>query len=175
MVQKPRETEYAEFYRGYVALVEDSLITEVLARQLGETVARLRDIPSEMTSYRYAEGKWNIAEVLGHMIDTERVMAFRALSFARGDTSEIIGMDQEQYAMNAGYGECDFSGLIDEFEMVRRSNILFFEHLTEESWDRKGIASGHPVTVRALAYILAGHERHHMNILRERYLDEAAN
>lgn len=168
--QKPGENEYAEFYRGYVSLVGDGPITDILIRQIHETANVLKGVPKEMSSFRYSEEKWSVAEVLGHLIDTERVMAYRALSFARGDRREIAGMDQDRYASNSCYDECEFAELIEEFEALRRANILFFEHLSEDSWDREGIASGHPVTVRALAYIIAGHELHHMNVLEERYL-----
>ncbi len=168
--KRPGEDEYAEFYRGYVSLVGNGPVGGILTRQIHETTTVLRGIPEKLVSFRYSEGKWCIAELLGHLIDTERVMAYRALSFARGDLAEIAGMDQDQYSSNAGHDDCDFKGLIEEFESLRRANILFFEHLPEDAWDRKGVASGYPVSVRALAYIIAGHERHHMNVLAERYL-----
>lgn len=167
---KPEPTEYAEYFKQYVSLVGDGVITEILGTQIKETAAVLRRIPYEMTAFRYEEGKWSVAELLGHLIDTERVMVFRALSFARGDKTEIPGMDQDQYVDYAMHDRCEFADLIREFEESRRGNVLFFKHLPAECWDNSGIASGHSVSVRALAYIIAGHERHHMAILAERYL-----
>ncbi|NNE65742.1 MAG: DinB family protein [Pyrinomonadaceae bacterium] len=173
--RKPEKEEFAEYYGGYIDLVEGGLL-EALESQLKESMRIFRAIPESKADFRYEAGKWSIKEVIGHLIDTERVMAFRALSFARGDTSEIAGMDQDQYVSEAAYDQCEFETLLNEFESLRKANLLFFSALPQEAWSRSGIASGNNVSVRALAYIIAGHEIHHRNVIEERYLvsDSAA-
>jgi hypothetical protein len=166
---KPATTEYASYYEKYVSKVPDGDVVETLATQLDETLAVLRAISEERGTHRYAPDKWSIKEVVGHIIDTERIFADRALRFARNDPTPLPGYEQDPYIENASFDSCALADLVDEFEHVRRGNILMFRNLSPEAWLRQGIASENPVTVRALAYILAGHERHHMLVLRERY------
>ena len=168
---KPQTEEYSDYYGGYIELVEGGVL-EALESQIEDSMRILRKIQDNKADFRYEEGKWSIKEVVGHLVDTERVMAFRALSFARGDTSQIAGMDQDQYVSEARYDQCELSGLLSEFESLRKANVLFFRALPQEAWSRSGIASGNHVSVRALAYIIAGHELHHRNIIEERYLAE---
>lgn len=168
---KPEVSEYALFYEGYISLIEGNEIFAALKDQLIDTQNLLSNIPEERGTYRYAEGKWSIKELIGHVIDTERIMAYRALRFARNDARPIDGFDQDPYIENADFNSCKLSDLAVELKLVRESNILMFKNLSEEAWMRTGIASENPVSVRALAYIIAGHEKHHINILKERYLN----
>jgi hypothetical protein len=166
----PERTEAAEYYFKYIDLVPAGDIREVLATQLPDTVALLRGISDERSRYRYAPGKWSIREVVGHLNDTERVLAFRALWFARGFDSPLPSFDENVAARHAAAGERSLDSHIEEFRSVRSSTLDFFRDLPPDAWLRRGIASDNPFTVRALAYIIAGHVIHHARILNERYL-----
>lgn len=168
-VSRPEKSEYAEYYEKYVSLVQDDILS-VLRQSKIETQNLLAEIPEEKSLFRYATGKWSIKELLGHIIDTERIFAYRALRFARNDKTPVEGFDQDPYIENAEFDNCEFTDLIAEFASVRDANILMFQNLSSEAWQRSGIASENPVSVRALAYMIAGHELHHTNILKERYL-----
>jgi uncharacterized damage-inducible protein DinB len=141
-----------------------------LTSQVGETLAQLRAIPESRGGHRYAEGKWSIRESIGHMADTERVFAYRAVRFARNDSTALPGFDENAFVANASFDQRSMTSLIDEFEAVRRATIAFFGGLAPDEMLRRGTASGHPVSVRALAWITAGHELHHREILNTRYL-----
>jgi hypothetical protein len=166
----PEATEYAPYYGRYVSLVPEGDIVETLTRQLDSTLATLGGIDEEKAGYRYAPGKWSIKELVGHVIDGERIFAYRALRFARNDRTELPGFEQDDYIRHAGFDVCALGDIVQEFAFVRRANLLMFSRLDKEAWQRRGIASSAEVTVRALAFIMAGHERHHMEILRARYL-----
>jgi hypothetical protein len=166
---RPDPSEHAPYYGKYVALVPETDVLGAMERQLAVTLAHLRSLPPGAAAKRYAPGKWSVCEVVGHMIDTERVFAQRALFFARSAPGALPGMEQEDWITAASFDAYDLGELITEFEMTRRSNILFFRHLAEEAWPRKGTASDVEFTVRALAFIIVGHERHHLEILRTRY------
>jgi len=170
MITPPEAAEYLPYYGRYVSLVEGPDLTQTLAGQLAESLALYRGIDGEKSLYRYAPGKWSIKEVLGHVIDAERIFTYRALRFARHDQTPLPGFDQDPYVAAANFDARDWNGLIAEFEHVRRSTIPFFGALTPEEMMRSGTASNAPITVRALGYIIAGHELHHLSILRERYL-----
>lgn len=170
MLDRPEETEYFAYYGKYVSLVPDNNILEVLSSQLDETLALLRSIPETHEAFRYAEGKWSVRELVGHIIDTERIFAYRALRFARNDATPLPGYEQDDYIRNASFDACSLADLATEFESVRRSTLFLFKHLDGEAWMRRGVASDNEVSVRALAYIIAGHELHHRGILRDRYL-----
>jgi DinB superfamily len=169
-MNRPNKTEYAAYYETYVSLVEESDILSAMRNQADE----LREIFSQMSDekglYRYAEGKWSIKELLGHLIDGERIFAYRALRFARADKTELPGFDQDPYIENANFDAVKLQDLLDEMLFLRKANTLFFNNLDEESWNRTGVASENEISVRALAYILVGHIRHHVKILKERYL-----
>jgi hypothetical protein len=167
---KPEETEYAAYYGGYVALVPEGDILTILSEQLNETLSLVGSIPEQAGNFRYATDKWSIKELVGHIIDSERVFAYRALCIARGDTTPLPGFDEKEYISNASFNDCSLAELIAEFETVRKSTLFLFKHLDENAWQRAGTANENSITVRALAYILAGHELHHCNILRDRYL-----
>ena len=167
---RPEKNEYAPYYEKYVSLVPDADITGTLARQNEETLALLRSIPEERAGHRYEPGKWSIRQVVGHMIDGERVFAYRALAIARGDRARLPGMDQEEYMAGANFDARTLADLAEEFSHLRRSNVLMLRGLTPMAWSRRGVASGNEVSVRALAYIIAGHAAHHLQVLRTRYL-----
>lgn len=166
----PEATEYAPYYGRYVSLVPEGDILATLAEQLDSAQRILRGIDEERAAHRYAPDKWSIKELLGHIIDTERIFAYRALRFARNDQTELPGFEQDDYIRHAGFADCPFDELVREFELVRGSNLLMLKHLDGEAWHRRGVASNAEVSVRAIAFIMAGHERHHMEILKTRYL-----
>jgi len=170
MIASPAAAEYAPYYGKYVSLVPPGDILVTLGQQLDDTRALLRSIPESQGNMRYAPEKWSIKELTGHIIDTERIFGYRALRFARNDQTPLPGFEQDDYISSAAFDECLLSDLAAEFEHVRQSNILLFRQLKKEAWERTGDASGSRVSVRALAYIIAGHELHHRNILRAKYL-----
>jgi hypothetical protein len=167
---KPDGTEYAPYYGKYVSLVPEGDVVETLARQSGETLALLRSIPESRAGHAYEPGKWSIRQLVGHVIDAERIFAYRALAIARGDRASLPGMDQDEYMEHAGFDGRTLESLCEEFEHVRRANVLMLRGLDAEAWARRGVASDNEVTVLALAHIIAGHELHHVNVLRARYL-----
>jgi hypothetical protein len=166
----PEATEYAPYYGKYVRLVPEGDILTTMAEQMDSTARELRAIDEERAAHRYASDKWSIKELVGHIIDTERIFAYRALRFARGDQTELPGFEQDDYIRHASFDACSFDELVREFELVRGANLLMLKHLDEAAWQRRGIASNAEVSVRALAFIIAGHELHHLKILRTRYL-----
>ena len=170
VTMRPPTTEYAPYYHKYVELVPEGDILELLEHQLGDTVHLLSGIGEAQADHRYAPGKWSIREVVGHMIDTERVFAYRALCFARGDAGPFPGFDENAYVAGAGFARRTLRDLLGEFVHVRRGNVFMFRGLGEEALMRQGTASGVTFSVRAFPYIMAGHERHHVGILRKHYL-----
>jgi uncharacterized damage-inducible protein DinB len=166
----PDRSEAAEYYFTYIDQVTGTDICALLAAQGDETLAALRAIPEDRSLQRYAPGKWTLREVLGHLNDTERMFVFRAFWFARGFDTPLPSFDQDVAVAAAGSEARSWNSLIDEFQAVRGSTLSFFQNLPPEAWTRRGIASGNPFTVRALAFIAAGHVTHHMRIVRERYL-----
>ena len=168
-LSRPKAEEYAPFYAGYVARVTEDDILGVLAAQKDEIGALARSLPEARQSYRYAEGKWTIGEVLSHLIDGERVFGYRAFCFSRGELAPLPSFDENQYVSAARAGDVPLVALASEFTAVRESNLAFLRRLGDDAWARTGTASGKPVSVRALAWIMAGHPRHHLAVLRERY------
>jgi hypothetical protein len=169
MIKRPQPDEYSAFAARYVDLVGNGPILDILEIQKERVCNLFLSMDYARRDYAYAEGKWTIKQVLGHMIDTERVFAFRALAFSR-EAIELPGFDQDVYMEKATFHLRGLDDLVDEYLVVRESSIYLFRSMTEEQSTQKGIASGNPVSVRALAYMTAGHELHHINILRERYL-----
>lgn len=170
-IARPEPGEFDRYYERYVALVKDGDIIATLNNQIAETLGLLGEIDEEKAGFRYADGKWSVKELLGHIIDSERIFAYRVLRIARGDATPIEGYEQDDYIKNARFDECALSDLAEEFALVRKSNILMFKGLSETAWHRRGVANNLEITVRALAYISAGHELYHVNILKERYLN----
>jgi hypothetical protein len=169
-VNRPDKTEYAEYYHKYVEAVPDGDISDVLEDQLIAAVNLFSNISEDKSKQRYAPGKWSIREVLGHIMDAERVFAYRALRFSRGDQKPLQGFDENEYINNSNYDKTNLSLLIEEFLNLRRSTISVFRSMKNEMWLKKGNASGYDVTVRGLAYIIAGHAEHHFEVIKERYL-----
>ena len=170
IIDKPEETEYLPYYGRYISLVPDGEILALLSNQLEATAALLRSLSESRANFRYGADKWSIKQVVGHLIDTERIFAYRALRFARNDKTPLPGYEQDDYIRSASFDDCPLSDLVAELESVRRSNLFLFRHLDNEAWVRRGVANDSEVSVRALAYIIAGHELHHRDILRTRYL-----
>ena len=166
---QPLETEYAADYRGYVGYVTEEEILPVLRSQLDALDVLLGRVTPERERFRYAEGKWSIREIVGHLIDGERVFGYRAFCIARGEQNNLPGFDQDDYMLTAPYDRIDLEDLLSEFRLVRMSNLAMFRNLDDEAWARLGMANNNQVSVRALAFIMAGHARHHMGVLRERY------
>ena len=171
---RPSASDYAPYYQRYVSLVQGTDVIEALEQQSTVTQRLLGGVDDARGSYRYAEGKWSVKEVVGHVIDAERVFAFRALTFSRGDGGPLPSFDENAWSGLAGWDDWRIGEVAEEYALVRRSNLLLFRNLPSGAWDRKGTASDSPVTVRALAWIIAGHELHHLAVLRERYLLQSA-
>ncbi len=166
----PEKNEYAEYYERYVSLVAENDIVAVLEKQQTELLEFFKKITEEKSLFAYAEGKWSIKEVIGHLTDGERIFAYRVLRISRADKTPIEGFEQDGYIENSNFNNTPLSDLTDELLLNRQANLIFFRNLTDEAWLRTGTASENPVSVRALAFIMAGHIRHHLNILNERYL-----
>lgn len=166
---RPVRAEAAEYYFGYIDLVPEGEICATLEAQLREVITLIDRVTPDRIDYRYAPDKWTIREVLAHINDTERLFAFRAFWFARGFDSPLPSFDQHVAMQEGGAGGRPWQSHVDEFRSLRLSTVLFFRHLPPDAWLRRGIASDNPFTVRALAYVGAGHVIHHANILRERY------
>jgi hypothetical protein len=167
---RPDRSEAAEYYFTYINQVPDGNIVEILDRQLPETIAFLEGIPEVRTLYRYAPDKWSIREVVSHINDCERLFVFRAFWFARGFDTPLPSFDQNVAIAGAGADARSWQSHLQELRGVRASTLEFFRSVPDDAWMRRGVASGNPFTVRALAYITAGHVFHHTRILRERYL-----
>ena len=169
-MNRPAETEYAAYFQNYVGQVNETDIMAVLRSEVDDLDVLLNRIPAEKETYAYAEGKWTIRQVIGHLIDGERVFGYRAFCIARGEKQNLPGFEQDDYLQTAPYNNIELEDLLSEIRLVRLSNIAMFRTLDEEGWNRVGIANGNEVTVRAIAFIMAGHLRHHMNVLKDRYL-----
>jgi hypothetical protein len=170
MSPRPDRTEATAYYFSYIDQVPDGDICSTLETQGGETAEVLGGVSEERSRYRYAPDKWSLREVLGHLNDTERLFVSRAFWFARGFDSPLPSFDQHVAVAAAGADARPWSSHIDEFIAVRAATLSFFRNLPAEAWTRRGTASGNPFTVRALAYLAAGHVTHHMAIVRQRYL-----
>lgn len=168
-MKRPGNDEFLPYYATYIGKVGDGDVISLLESQLSQTVSLLRAIPDSRGTYRYADGKWSINEVLGHLIDAERLFSARALRFARADKTPVPGFEQDDYVRAAEFDKYPLSELVSEFESVRRSTVLLYRHMSEEATARRGTANNAEVSVRALAYITAGHELHHRRVIEEKY------
>jgi len=166
---RPGADEYFEFYAAYVALVPDGDIRDILDSQAMETARYLRSRSDGWATSRYAPGKWSVKEVLGHVTDAERIFTYRALRIARGDQTPLSSFDENAYVPLAGSDARAMSDLLEEFLVVRTATVKLVRSFDAAAWKRRGTASGHGISARALAYITAGHELHHVRILKERY------
>jgi hypothetical protein len=169
-ISRPDATEYAPYYGKYIELVPAGDLIITLSQQINDTSTLLRGLSEAQAETRYAPGKWSIKEVLGHVIDTERVMSYRALRIARADETPLPGFEQDDYVRAANFDSRTLANLLEEYMAVRAATVALFRNLEATAIARRGTANNVPVTVRALAYIIAGHERHHVNVLRTKYL-----
>jgi len=169
-IERPAPDEYASYYQRYIDQVTDGDVLGILRRQVDETAALLAGVSERDAGFRYAEGKWSIREVVGHIADVERIFVYRALSFARGERAALPGFEENDYVANAKFGGRPLADLVAEFRAVRAATVAFFAGLDAEELARRGRANDNPYSVRSLAFIIAGHERHHATILAERYL-----
>lgn len=170
-ISKPEPGEYAPYTIMYIGLMpDDGLILKHLEDNLRATTDFMRALPQEKLYYRYAEGKWTIKEILAHLIDDERIYAYRVLRFARNDQTELPGFEQDAYAVESGANERSLDDLLEEFAAVRKSTIALFNSFDDRVLTRSGVASGNVMSVRAVAYHIAGHELRHLNMIKERYL-----
>lgn len=172
IVARPAAGEYAPFYAGYITAVPEGDLIQLLETQRDDTARLLSVLDDTRARHRYAEGKWSIAEVLGHIIDAERVFTYRAMTFARADASPLPSFDENAWAVASNAGRRPMTSLLAEYKAVRDATIQLFKSFGDAEFARSGVASKNPVSVRALAYIVIGHERHHVRILRERYLNQ---
>lgn len=168
-IPRPRPGDYADYMSIYVDCVPDGPILDTLAAQIDETAALLGSAGEERGDHRYAPGKWSVKEVAGHLADTERVFAYRALRFARGDRTPLPAFEQDDWVPAAGSGGRTVADLVEELRRVRGATVALFAGLPAAAWRRDGVASGQRMTVAAAPWIIAGHERHHLEVLRDRY------
>ena len=168
-MSRPTEGEYAPGHAGYVALVEEEDILAAMAEQSSATQKFLAGLDEAKAAHRYAVGKWSVKEVIGHIADAERIIAYRALAVARGEEQPLPGFDENSYMENAGFEAWKLGDLAEQYALVRRANIVFYQNLPPEAWKRRGVANGATISVRGQAYVIVGHERHHLQVLRERY------
>jgi len=169
-IPRPAADEYAPYFARYIEQVPEGDVLDLLHRQVDETVALVSAVGEQDAGYRYAEGKWSIKEVVAHVADTERIMVYRALCFARGETAPLPGFDENAYVARAKFAGRSLRDIVAEFKSVRAATVPFFAGLDAEELQRRGTANNRPYSVRAVAFVVAGHERHHAKILAERYL-----
>ncbi|WP_223701790.1 DinB family protein [Sutcliffiella deserti] len=170
MLQLPTQEEYPSYFREYVESVPEGSLLGILEKQLEETVSLLSGLTEEKANFAYVPGKWTLKEVIGHVTDTERIMSYRLLRIARGDLTPLPGFDEDRYVEGAAFTSRSIMDLTQEFKAVRQSTIALISGLEAETWTRFGVASEQNVSARAIAYIIAGHERHHVKIIKDRYL-----
>jgi hypothetical protein len=169
-MDRPEPNEYAPYYERYISLVPAGDIAATFAAQPDEIRSLITSLPEEKGSYAYADGKWTIKELLSHVIDGERIFSYRALRISRGDTTPIEGFEQDDYIATSNANNRTFADLLDEFTLERQANLRLINNISDEASRSIGTASDNPVSSRAIVYIMAGHVRHHIDILKERYL-----
>jgi hypothetical protein len=168
-IQRPQADEHAPYYGKYIAQVPDGDLVSLLREQLVDTVSLVRGA-ADRADFAYAPGKWTLKESIGHLSDVERVMSYRALRVARGDRTNLPGFDENAYVANANFASRTLDDLLEELQVVRASTIQLARHLSPGELARRGTANGNEVSARALFYIIAGHERHHVQLFRDKYL-----
>ena len=169
-MKRTEKIEYIEDYADYASLVEETDIVSAMRKQLTEVENLFATISEEKGEFAYATGKWTIKELLGHMINGERVFSYRALRISRGDQTPLPGFDQDLLTDNGNFNLISLADLMKEFSHLCRANIIFFQNLTDEAWGRTGTVNDNPASVRAIAYNMVNHVRHHINSLRSHYL-----
>jgi DNA-binding transcriptional ArsR family regulator len=168
-IARPEGNESSAYYHRYIARVTDEGLNQQLMDQMREVERRFETVTDRQALARYADGKWSVKEIMGHLCDTERIFSYRLLRIARGDTTPLPGYEQNDYVPAGRFDERPLPMLLAEFRAVRQSTAALLEGLPETAWTRWGEANGDPVTVRALAYIIVGHVSHHLEVLRDRY------
>lgn len=166
---RPAPSEYFTTFERYISLVPEDDVLPVMTAQAHDLRAGLDRVTEDQAGFRYAAGKWTPREVVGHVIDTERIFGYRALCLARGETQSLPGFEQDDFAAAAGHDGVPFGELAEEFTHLRASHLRLFAHLDDRAWTRIGTVNGNPATARAMAYAIVGHARHHVNVLRDRY------
>jgi len=169
-IPRPQADEYAPYFAQYLAKVPDGDLLDLLEAQWEELGCLLEDLDDEAADFRYAEGKWSVKEVLGHILDAERIFAYRLLRIARADPTPLAGFDENAYVAAAGFQARPLESLLEEYDLVRGHTLALLRGLDADCFRRSGTSNGKPVSARALAWLIAGHERHHMGVLKERYL-----
>lgn len=169
MSSRPQPDEYAGFFSRYIDRVPDGDIVAHLESQGNTTQKLLASIGEEKASYRYAPDKWSIKQVVGHITDAERVFAYRLVAIARGEKQSLPGFEENDYVDNGNFDAHALSELVEGFATTRRATLALVRSLDDEAWQRRGVANNNPISARAIAWVTAGHERHHLNVLRERY------
>lgn len=167
---QPHKGEYSAYYATYIQLVKENNLLDALKNGLEHSVDFLDSLPADVWSYRYAPGKWTVKDILGHLIDAERIFMYRALTFARADRQLLPGFDENSYVQQAYADLRAVNDLMEEYILVRKSSVMMLKGLPPENLLMMGTANAQPVSVRAIAYIVAGHEMHHLRVIKERYL-----
>lgn len=168
-MNRPESNEYADYYATYVSMVPEGNMMDILEMQREDLLKRLNNLTEEQANFRYRPEKWSIKEVIGHLADTERYMAYRLFCIARGEKANLPGHNEEDFVKEAMFDTYSFRTLLEDYTSVRNATLQLLKNLRDDVWTNLGNANGFPVTVRALAFIVAGHELHHMKILTERY------
>ncbi len=171
-MKRPLSTEHPPYYQKYIDLVKNDNVLKALDEQIIKIQETISRIPVEKEDYAYADGKWTVKEVLGHIIDTERIMAYRALRFARKDKTPLSGFDQNTYIANANFNKQTLYNLAHEFAVVREANLSLFKNFDESNLDETGVANGTETSVRAVLFMIVGHATHHINVIKEKYLND---
>lgn len=170
MITRPTGAEHDPAFSRYITRVPEGNFFDVFQSQTQKTIGLFETFSEEKGNYSYAPGKWSLKEVLGHVIDFERVFSYRTLCIARGEQQSLPAFDENEYARNAGYDRLELSKVIEHYKKLRNSTICLLEQIPDDAWTRTGVSNQKPVSARALAYTMAGHELHHMNVISERYL-----
>jgi len=168
-MNRPSPNEYSPSHAAYISLVPDGNVLDVLRSQIDELAAVAARVPQDRETFAYGDGKWTVRQVFGHMGDGERIFAYRALCISRGETASLPGFDENEYVANSTSSSRELRDLAEELVLTRRANVHMFESLDEAAWRQTGSANGTPVSVNAIAWVMAGHTRHHLNVLRDRY------
>ncbi|WP_079508530.1 DinB family protein [Mesobacillus jeotgali] len=172
MYKRPNLEEFPEYTRSYIQLLPEGDIIDILGQHLETTSKVFSTVTVEQSGYRYAEGKWALSEVLGHLTDTERIMNYRILRIARGDKNTLQGFDENVYVKEASFHNRKIADILEDYQNVRRSTISLLKGLPQKSLQNKGNANGYDVTVESIAYMIAGHELHHLKIIQEKYIND---
>ena len=168
-MMRPRADEFAAFYSTYITLVPEDDVLPALREQVGVMRKLAASVPVVKETHAYDAGKWTVRQIIGHLTDAERVFSYRALCFSRSDATPLPAFDENAYVDHARFNDVPLADMVEEFVLLRSANVKMFESLRDDQWTASGVANKNSISVRALAYVMAGHVRHHLNILRDRY------